>query len=124
MTDDRDEPVTFRSSNTIIYCRNWDATVAFYRDILGLRGNNLSEWLVEFRITPGAAISIADDRRTTIRSRGGQGITVSIAVDNVDRARDTMIARGGAPEEIRSVWGSRAFFIFDPEGTRLEFWGH
>jgi len=115
--------MTFRSSNTIIYCRNWEATVAFYRDVLGLRGNNLSDWLVEFRITPGAAISIADEQRTTIPSSGGQGITISIAVDNVDHARDEVIARGGAPEPIRSVWGSRAFFIFDPEGTRLEFWG-
>jgi catechol 2,3-dioxygenase-like lactoylglutathione lyase family enzyme len=113
-------PIT---SNTILYCRNWDATVAFYRDVLGIRGNELAEWLVEFRLTPGAAISIADERRTSIQSGGGAGLTVSIGVEEVEAAREEIIARGGTPEPLRSIWGSRAFFIRDPEGNRLEFWG-
>lgn len=51
--------------NTILYCRHWRETLDFYRDILGLDGRYLSDWLVEFELTEKSFISIADATRTT-----------------------------------------------------------
>jgi catechol-2,3-dioxygenase len=29
---------------------------------------------------------------------------------------------GIVPTPIKEVWGSKAIYIYDPEGNRLEFW--
>jgi catechol-2,3-dioxygenase len=26
------------------------------------------------------------------------------------------------PTEVKEIWGAKAFYIFDPEGNRIEFW--
>ena len=40
---------SIKRTNTILYCRNWETTVKFYRDVLKLRVNHEAEWLVEFK---------------------------------------------------------------------------
>jgi len=35
-------------ANTIIYCRNWSESVAFYRDELKFEISFTNEWFVEF----------------------------------------------------------------------------
>jgi catechol 2,3-dioxygenase-like lactoylglutathione lyase family enzyme len=112
-----------RRSNTILYCTHWETTVAFYRDQLGLPATAHTDWFVEFQLNGGATLSVADASRTTVRPGSGAGITVSLAVPDVDQARGELESRGVTPGPIRSVWGSRAFFVFDPDGHRLEFWG-
>jgi len=77
---------------------------------------------VEFRLGSDAALSVADEARTTIKSAAGAGITISIRVDEVESTRADLSASGADPEPIRTVWGSRAFFLRDLEGNRLEFW--
>ncbi|MDA3949966.1 MAG: VOC family protein [Spirochaeta sp.] len=111
-----------RRSNTILYCTDWELTVAFYRDVLGLPATAHTDWFVEFQLNAGATLSVADASRTTVSPGGGAGITISLAVADVDRTRAELESRGVTPGPIRSVWGSRAFFAFDPEGHRLEFW--
>ena len=37
-----------RTSNTILYCRKWKETVAFYRDVLKLDVHFSNDWFVEF----------------------------------------------------------------------------
>jgi catechol 2,3-dioxygenase-like lactoylglutathione lyase family enzyme len=110
-------------SNTILYCERWRETVAFYRDILKLPVGMEKEWFVEFRLTDTAMLSVADTSRATIDTSRGEGITISLRVDNVDQARAALEERGVSPGPLRSIWGSRAFYLHDPEGTRLEFWG-
>lgn len=109
-------------ANTILYCHRWKESVAFYKEVLGLRPTVQREWFVEFQLSNHAYISVADDRRTSVKSSAGTGVTVSIAVENVQAARDQIASRGGTPEKVRSVWGSKAFFVYDPEGYRIEFW--
>ena len=50
-------------ANTILYCRRWEATVAFYRDPLRLPVTHHTDWFVEFRLTDGAYLSVADASR-------------------------------------------------------------
>ena len=64
-------------ANTILYCRAWAATVAFYRHLLGLPVGFENDWFVEFRLNDGAYLSIADARRASIAAVAGQGITLA-----------------------------------------------
>lgn len=112
----------FTRSNTILYCSRWQETVAFYRDILELSITMQNEWFVEFHLTSGAALSVADQSRATIESSRGAGITISLRVEDVGEARTTLEQRGVSTGRLRSIWESRAFYLTDPEGTRLEFW--
>lgn len=110
-------------TNTILYCRQWEATVAFYRDRLGLEIAFANDWMVEFHLCDAAYLSVADQSRTSIASAGGKGITLSFEIDGLANAQRTMAADGLAPTAIRSrVMGADVFYVYDPEGNRIEFW--
>jgi catechol 2,3-dioxygenase-like lactoylglutathione lyase family enzyme len=108
--------------NTILYCRHWEATVRFYRDDLALPVVADNDWYVEFQTTIGSSLSIADAARTTIDHVGGQGITLSWMVADLATARQRLVEAGLGPSEIRTVWNAAAFYVFDPEGHRIEVW--
>ncbi|MBA3012730.1 MAG: VOC family protein [Proteobacteria bacterium] len=108
--------------NTILYCNQWKETVDFYAIGLNLRVLLDREWFVEFRLTDSARLSIADARRTTVKSNGGSGITISLRVDNLQSAHMDFQQRNLNPTPIRPLWGSMVFYLYDPEGNRLEFW--
>ncbi len=112
-----------KRTNTILYCRRWDETVAFYRDRLQLEVAFACSWLVEFHLSATAFLSIADQSRTTLSSAGGNGITLSFQTDDLTAVHGRLAGIGVAPTDIRSrVLGADVFYIFDPEGTRIEFW--
>ena len=69
--------INAQTANTILYCHAWTETVAFYRDQLGLPITFESDWFVEFAPTGSARLSIADERRATIKSSHGAGITLT-----------------------------------------------
>ncbi len=108
--------------NTILYCRNWDETVKFYRDLLKLAVHHEAEWLVEFQLIDNTFLSIANTAFTTIQSSKGSGITLSVQVENVDAAHRRFRDAGIETGSIKDIWGARAFYIFDPEGHRIELW--
>ena len=111
------------AANTILYCAAWDATVAFYRDRLGLPVTFASAWFVEFALTDSARLSIADERRATVKSGGGRGFTLTLQVPDADAAWDACAAAGLEPTPCRThAWGARTFFLRDPEGHRVEVW--
>jgi catechol 2,3-dioxygenase-like lactoylglutathione lyase family enzyme len=114
--------IRIRRSNTILYCRSWEETVRFYRDGLGLKAVMERDWFVEFRLNNSATLSVADQARASIQSAEGRGMTISLRVDDVVELHNHLTGRGLAPEPLRTVWGSRAFYLHDPEGNRLEFW--
>ena len=116
-------PLPVLRANTILYCRRWKETVAFYRDRLGLESVFQYDWFVEFRLTPTAFLSVADQSRATLTSAGGKGITLSFQIDDLHAAHHAFVTDGLAPTAIRSqVMGADVFYLFDPEGTRIEFW--
>jgi catechol 2,3-dioxygenase-like lactoylglutathione lyase family enzyme len=108
--------------NTILYCRNWDDTVKFYRDVLKLSVNHEAEWLVEFQLIDNTFLSIANAASTSIKSSNGDGITLSFQVETVDVTQRQLRELGIETGPIKPIWGVRAFYIFDPEGHRIELW--
>ncbi len=108
--------------NTILYCQNWDDTVKFYRDVLKLNVNHEVEWLVEFQLIDNTFLSIADVSFTSIQSSKGVGITLSFQVEDVDVAQRQLHKIGIETGPIKPIWSARAFYIYDPEGHRIELW--
>lgn len=110
-------------SNTILYVRRWNETVAFYRDRLGLEIAFRNDWIVEFRLTPTAFLSVADQSRTTMASGNGKGVTLSFQIDDLQAAHRAFMKDGLTPTAIRTqVMGADVFYLFDPERNRIEFW--
>lgn len=109
--------------NTILYCTHFRRTVDFYRIALALPVTFERDWFVEFALCDGARLSIADEARARIKSSAGAGLTLSLEVENADRLWGELKENGLAPEPVRDhPWGARAFYLFDPEGHRLELW--
>lgn len=113
----------FKRTNTILYCQHWEETVAFYRDKLNLEVAFQCDWLVEFRLYSSSYLSVANQSRSTISSATGKGITLSFQIENLMNTHLWLVKEGIAPTPIRKhVMGADVFYIFDPEGTRIEFW--
>ncbi|MCA9983018.1 MAG: VOC family protein [Anaerolineales bacterium] len=111
-----------RQTNTILYCTQWAATVAFYRDRLGLPIRFANDWFVEFQLTEQAYLSIANAARATVDAVAGQGITLAWQLSNLDAARQLLLAEGVSVTAIQQKWGARVCYFHDPEGHRLELW--
>jgi catechol 2,3-dioxygenase-like lactoylglutathione lyase family enzyme len=111
-----------KRSNTILYCRNWKTTVEFYRDVLKLVVNHETEWFVEFQLFDSTYLSIANAAGTSIESAAGRGITISFQVEAVEVSHGRLRNMGIETGPIKTIWGSRGFYMFDPEGHRLELW--
>lgn len=111
-----------RRANTILYCGEWPATVAFYRHLLELPVSFENEWFVEFRLNAGAYLSVADASRASIAAVAGQGITLAWQVSDLGRLHAQLTAAGAPVTPIRRRWGAWVFYCHDPEGHRLEFW--
>ena len=113
---------TIHQTNTILYCTHWAATVAFYRDQLGLPVRFANDWFVEFQVTVRAFISIADATHATIDAVAGQGITLAWQATELLELRRHLLDQGIAVTEIQEKWGARVCYFHDPEGHRLELW--
>ena len=111
-----------KRSNTILYCRNWEVTVKFYRDLLNFVINHESEWFVEFQVADNTYLGIANEANASIKSAAGNGITLSWQVEDVEKTYHHLNQLGIKTGRIKLVWRSRAFYLFDPEGHCLELW--
>ena len=111
------------SANTILYCREWKKTVAFYRDRLKLPVIFSADWFVEFGLNEKSRLSIADEKRSSIRGCGGRGVTIALEVDNVEIVWKYAEKTGLKPTDLKKhPWDARVFYLFDPEGHRIEIW--
>lgn len=111
-----------KRTNTILYCRRWSETVAFYKDRLKLPVAFANEWFVEFQLTTTSFLSIANADRATITDVQGQGMTLTLEITNVAAVKVELEKRGIATTPLKRRWNALAFYCFDPEGHRLEFW--
>jgi catechol 2,3-dioxygenase-like lactoylglutathione lyase family enzyme len=111
-----------RRTNTILYCQEWEATAAFYRDTLGLPVSFANDWFVEFVLDAGAHLSIANAARASIAAVGGQGITLAWQVEDLAATRGMLEAAGVAVTPIKRRWGAWVCYCRDPEGHRIELW--
>lgn len=122
MASYKGQEMKIKAANTILYCKKWRETVDFYRDGLKLRVLSSTEWFMEFKLNESTRLSVADESRTSVKSGEGKGITISLQVENVEELYSELMAGGFKPTAIREVWGSKATYLRDPEGNRLEFW--
>jgi catechol 2,3-dioxygenase-like lactoylglutathione lyase family enzyme len=112
-----------KTANTILYCAKWEDTVRFYRDYLNLAVTFSTDWFVEFYVSTTTRISIADEKRARTKSSKGKGVTLSLEVENIDHAwRDANKACLQPSSVIQHPWDALVFYIFDPEGHRVEIW--
>jgi len=109
-------------SNTILYCNRWKETVNFYSIGLNLTVLTDREWFVEFQLTESARLSIARADCSSIKSSEGKGLTISLQTDHIEAAYICFQKKGLHPTPIHRVWDNKAFYLFDPEGNRIEFW--
>lgn len=110
------------TANAILYCKEWDATVRFYKDRLGLPVLFSTDWFVEFGLSAAARLSIADERHASIKSCGGAGITPAFQVENIDSVRTNAETLGLKPTAVkRHPWDARVFYLFDPEDTAWKY---
>lgn len=112
-----------KATNTILYCKKWKETVEFYKTKLKLNILTNKGWFVEFRLTDSSYLSIADEAKASIDSNLGKGITLSLKVKNIEKIYLELKTRGANPSSIKDhPWGAKVFYVFDPEGNRIEFW--
>jgi catechol-2,3-dioxygenase len=111
-----------KSSNIILYCKKWEEMVAFYKTGLALPITTSNDWFVEFRLTTTSRLSVADESHTSIKSGSGEGITIGIQVADAITTHAHLKKAGLNPTEVKEVWSAKAFYVFDPEGNRIEFW--
>ena len=109
-------------TNTILYCAQWAATVAFYRDQLGLPITHATDWFVEFQLGTYAYLSIADSARATIRPAAGAGLTLSWQVKGISTVEQRLQQLGITTTPIKKKWGAQVLYFHDPEGHRVELW--
>jgi len=111
------------ATNTILYCKEWDATVRFYREGLQLPVLFHADWFIEFGLTATSRLSIADEKYASIKSCGSNGITITLQVEDIEAIRECADNMGLNPTEVKAhPWSARLFYLFDPEGHRIEIW--
>ena len=97
--------------------------VRFYRDQLQLPVNFSIDWFIEFYLPPNARLSIADEKRSTIKSSSGNGITLTFQVEEIESVHKHVDNLGLKPTAIRKhQWDAMVFHLIDPESNRLEVW--
>ena len=110
-------------TNTVLYCKEWEKTVAFYRDQLKLPILFATDWFAEFGLNEMSRLSIADEKRSSIKGCSGKGVTIAFEVNDIEAARECSVNAGLIPTPLKShPWDARVFYIHDPEGHRIEIW--
>jgi glyoxylase I family protein len=114
-----------------------DASLAFYVDLLGplglaeevrfptYRGTEEVVYLVDAHDRRGLGLRPADGGAYTYYGVGVEHLAFEVSSrDEVDAAHRRCVARGARihfpPEEDRDIRGYYAFFVFDPDGMRVE----
>ena len=117
------QKLAIRNFNTILYCKKWRQAVVFYKDELKLPISFETDWFVEFKVHDRARLSVADESKATIKSSQGAGITLAFQTDDIHKAWELLHEKGLSPGLIREhAWGAQVFYLFDPEGHRIELW--
>ena len=111
-----------KQSNIILYCKNWEECIIFYKEKLKLEINFSKSWFVEFSLNDFSKLSIANEEKATIKSAEGLGVTISLNIENINEYYLKLKEIELNPTKIKEIWGSKSFYIYDPEGNRIEFW--
>lgn len=115
--------IEIKTSNTILYCKQWSEMVAFYRSLFDFPVSTSLDWFIEFEMSETARLSIADESRTSIESNDGKGITLTFEVDDIQGTCTKLVKMGLEDVRVKEhSWGAQVIHVYDPEGNRVEFW--
>lgn len=114
----------FPVANTILYCAHWEKTRHFYRHVLKLSAAfSKDDWFIEFRVNDSTHLSIADARHCSIDPGHGKGLTLSFQCSHLAELHAYLLAETQQPGDlIDKGWREPYFYLYDPEGNRIEFW--
>jgi catechol 2,3-dioxygenase-like lactoylglutathione lyase family enzyme len=117
------KPLSIESFHTLFFCRNWDACVAFYRDILAFPVVDEKRGFIEFRVAPGSRIGLRKSAREPLFKENKHFFILSLRVGNVEEVHKILSMSCKNVTAVKHhPWGARVFEVKDPEGRRLEFW--
>ncbi|MEO8457507.1 MAG: VOC family protein [Chloroflexota bacterium] len=113
--------------------RNFDACVAFYRDVIGFPVKMVVQEakFAEFD-TGETALEIYDrDSMAEVVGlglmEGGDRVLLTLQVDDIDAEFESLKAKGVNFEEAprdQLAWGARTAYFRDPDGTLIELFQH
>lgn len=111
----------------ILYVRDLDASVAFYRDVVGVPFTFSESGYAEFA-TGGAKFALYERARLPgligrEATDGGPSGEVAFLVENVD-AESERLRRAGVTVlsgPVDRPWGHRTLHVLDPDGNVVEF---
>jgi len=116
-------PPLVTSFHAVLFCRNWEESVAFYRDVLELPVLEERAGFVEFKVTPESRIGLMDTRRAPAGAPPAERALLSFRVPDARQTRRRLAGRCPDLPAVRAhPWGAWVLEIADPEGRRLEFW--
>ncbi|EAQ67622.1 hypothetical protein MED121_16884 [Marinomonas sp. MED121] len=111
-----------------IFCFNFEQSIAFYSDTLGLPLKSVNHELgwAEFSLTGGTlALEQQDPSDEEARVLVGRFLGISLQVENVNDAYAELVSKGvifqGSPEE--QEWGASLAHFKDPDGNVLTLLG-
>jgi catechol 2,3-dioxygenase-like lactoylglutathione lyase family enzyme len=117
------ESRTIESFHTVLFCREWDACVAFYRDVLGFPVADRKRGFVEFEVAPNARIGLIRSDGESAVNKNGRAFILSFRVADVEEVHKMLSEHSRETTAVKQhAWGARVFELRDPEGRRLEFW--
>jgi catechol 2,3-dioxygenase-like lactoylglutathione lyase family enzyme len=109
--------------HVVLFCRKWDDSVTFYRDILGLPVTDRRKGFLEFQVTPEARIGLLREVRSPASVRRDDRFILSFRVPDIRATHRQLQARCPDLPAVREhPWGAWVFELTDPEERRLEFW--
>jgi lactoylglutathione lyase len=117
---------------TVLFVRDLDRCLTFYRDTLGLEVQNSDAHSAAFKmehiylllLDPSAAASLigSDEDELKIKIKGGPRGLLAAEVSDVDAAYEVLSAKGVTFRRppIDQPWGKRTAHFADPEGNLWE----
>ena len=115
-----------RLGHVILYVSDLDASVSFYRDVVGLPYRFTDAGYAEFG-TGETRFALFEQRRAEWLTGGpvqpGRGGEVVLVVEDVDAVASALRARGVSllAEPADRPWGHRTVHVADPDGFVVEF---
>ena|SRR5262245_47410499 len=99
---------------TIHYVDDWDASVSFYRDVLGLKALHVERGWAEFAVGRSGTLALHE------RSPGHSGAEVSLLVGDIEKTLVELEAGGArVVERIRREDFGAVATVADPSGNLI-----
>lgn len=118
-----------RIFESVLYADDLEATVTFYRDVLGLELISASELVAAFRCAGGVLLifdpklSAAAGRDVPSHGKSGAGHLAFATTDDEREEWKRRLVAANVPIEAEIDWkqGGRSLYFRDPAGNSIEF---